>query len=72
MYNDPLTPEQNEALEAMEKAFGPTDAMLHNVTDDSLVNAEFGYAHWIRRSAKDTLRMWGQLKYAMTLEEEVS
>lgn len=66
----PLTPEQCEALEAMEKAFGPTDCLLHNVTNSrsNYVDAEYGYTHWIRRSAKEALIMWGQYKHALTLE----
>ena len=63
-----LTPEQCEALEAMEKAFGPTDALLHNVKDQQHVWEEYGYAHWIRRSARSTLISWGQYKHALTLE----
>lgn len=63
-----LTPEQCEALEMMEKAFGPTDAMLHNVKDRRYVDDEYGYTHWIRRSAGDALRSWGQYRYAHTLE----
>lgn len=63
-----LTQEQCEALEAMEKAFGPTDALLHNVKDQQYVHDPYGYAHWIRRSARSTLISWGQLQHAMTLE----
>lgn len=64
----PLTDEQVAALEAMEKAFGPTDALLHNVRDQTHVWEPYGYTHWIRRSARETLVSWGQLKHAMTLE----
>lgn len=63
-----LTQEQIDALEAMEKAFGPTDALLHNVKDQTYVFDDYGYVHWIQRSAGSTLRSWGQLKYALTLE----
>ena len=65
-----LTPEQCDALEAMEKAFGPTDAFLHNVKDQSHVFDEFGYTHWIRRSVRDALISWGQFKYALILERK--
>lgn len=68
----PLTPEQCEALEMMEKAFGPTDALLHNVKDRSMLDYTYGYTHWIRRSAGDTLRSWGQYKHALTLPETPS
>lgn len=67
MHNH-LTPEQCEALEAMEKAFGPTDALLHNVKSNEYVHYEYGYAHWIRRSVRESLISWGQFKYALTLE----
>jgi len=65
--HQPLTQEQCEALEAMEKAFGPTDALLHNVKSRYYVDYEYGYAHWIRRSAREALISWGQYKYALTL-----
>lgn len=52
----------------MEKAFGPTDALLHNVKSRYYVDYEFGYAHWIRRSAREALISWGQYKHALTLE----
>jgi hypothetical protein len=67
-----LTPEQCEALEMMEKAFGigPDECFLHNVKDQSLVWDKYGYAHWIRRSARETLISWGQLKHALSLKAE--
>lgn len=67
-----LTLEQMEALEAMEKAFGPTDALLHNVTSDRHVREEYGYVHWITRSAREMLISWGQYQHALTLPETPS
>jgi hypothetical protein len=64
-----LTPEQVEALEAMERAFGPTDCRLHNVRSDEHLRGPFGYVHWINRSAHEALTFWGQYKYALTLKE---
>jgi hypothetical protein len=67
-----LTTEQCKALEAMEKAFGigPDECFLHNVKDRDMVYEKYGYSHWIKRSAREMLISYGQLKYALTLEDD--
>jgi hypothetical protein len=65
-----FTPHQIEALESLGGEFGPVDLMLHNVTSDEHVHSQYGYEHWIKRSLTETLRLWGQYKFAQTVDWE--